>query len=271
MYDVTIDFTEAENALSYAFQEMSKLSNLPIDRIVRAEAGSVLKYCAGATREKQPEQVTPRARAEAIRHLELNRGDVTINSGFREPEKAGRIWARSSGTRSTRRFRMAYGDGLPVGTPTNIHWRRGDWTDIQEAKADYERIAERYMSNAIRSIGLARQSWIQVADSLGIKLEEVPGGHISPSAIARARLATSRYGKEEQNGSSRTSQDPNNFFVEIVNSIPYAARAGMGATLLRAMSGRARYFEESLNHGVFQSLQEISRRYPGFDISAGSN
>lgn len=271
--ETTIDFSEAESALGFAFNEMARLSQIPIERVIRAEAGSILKACAGMTKVGTPALVEVGARNEALVALGLTSdragSAVTINSGRRGP--TGRVYAKSTGPRSKGRWRRAYGAGNPVGKPLNTHWRDQDWTDIQEAIADYERQLDKTLPAALKSIGLARQSWVQIADSLGIRLESVPGGRISAAGIQKAREAISRSGQIFVNGRSRAEWAAEGFFIDLINGLPYGQRVGLPRVLFVAMQGRAQYFLESVGHGVFESMSEIASRYPGFEVTPGSN
>lgn len=273
MDETTIDFSEAESALSFAFNDMARLASLPLERVIRAEAGSILKACAGMTKVANPEKVEIGARNDALRSLGLTSdragSDITINSGRRGP--TGRVFARSTGPRSNRRWRRAYGAGYPIGKPENTHWKDRDWTDIQEAIADYERLLEKVLPAAVKSIGLARQSWVQIADSLGIRLEAVPGGHISAAGIQKARQAISSNGRIYVNGRSREERAAEGFFIDLINGLPYGQKVQLPRILYVAMQGRAQYYAENVSLGVFQSLSEIASRYPGFDVTIGVN
>ena len=264
---LTIDWSDAEYKFGAAMKQMAELTELPLKKVIRAEAGSILKACAGNTKVAQPAKVPGRARSRLIRELGLNRGDVVIASGVRKAEAAGSIAAVSFGPRSKGRHRYAYGPGNPVGKPRPIHWLDRDWTDIEEARFDYTRKVGQAVAAAMRAIGLSRQSWVQIADSLGIRLETVPGGRISAAGIAKARAAVASDGQFHQNGKSREQEGAERYFVDLINGFPTQQRQGFPVILLRAIRGRQAHFETVLKKGVFDSMEKVAQAFPGFYVN----
>lgn len=269
--DLTIDWSQTEATFGQALKKMAELTDLPLKQVVRAEAGSILKTCVAYTGVADAEKVPGRARKKLIAELELNTGDVVISSGVRSSAVAGQIVAISTGPRSHRKRRVAYGPGDPVGAPANIHWRRSDWTDIQEAKFDYVRRVVQAVRSAIKAIGLSRQSWIQIADSLHIRLEDVPGGKPSAAAIGKARAAMASDGKAHTNGRSREAEMTDQYFVDLINGYPAQEKVGMPRVLLTAIRNRQKHFEMTLNKGVFDSFQSVAQQFPGFYVNQGLN
>ena len=250
-------------------REMARLTELPLKKVIRAEAGSILKACAGDTKVASVEQVSGRARRRVIKELELNRGDITINSGTskRGAGTAGRIWAVSHGPRAKhRQYRLAFYNGNPVGVANNIRFTTPDWIDIEEAKQDYVRKIKMALEAAKRSIGLARQSWIQIADSLNIRLESVPGGRLSASGIAKARRALAKDGHPYVNGVSVEAEVSDGYYVDLVNRFPAGGRIGFARILFNAIRNRQKHFERALEVGVFKSEEKVAQQFPGFYV-----
>ena len=264
---VSMDFSQAEATFGQALKEMARLTELPLKKVIRAEAGSILKACAGATKVAQVAKVPGRARSRLIHSLGLNRGPVVIASGARIAASAGSIAAISTGPRSRGKYRYAYGPGNPVGLPRPIHWKNGDWTDIEEAKADYTRSVGQAVARALHAIGLSRQSWIQIADSIDIRLENVPGGRISAAALSKARAAIASDGQTHLNGRSREAETAEAYFVDLINGYPNNQRLGMPAILYKAIRNRQSHFETLLKKGVFDSMTAVAQQFPGFYVN----
>lgn len=259
---------------SRALEEMSRTTGLALRKIIIAEAGSILKACAGDTKVATEKTVTQKAINRTLGKTGLgltkanDPGDISINTGARGT--FGRVWVRSPAQRrgSGKPFRLAgtIGERTLSFSPERYHWRRPAWTDITEAVADAAYQLAKVIPAAKKSIGLARQSWVQIADSLGIRLESVPGGRISASAIAKARAAIASTGRPYTNGLGRRHDEAQSFFVTLVNRLPYGTRIGLDRILAKNINGRVRYFHENMRRGVFDHLSTIARKYPGLDI-----
>jgi hypothetical protein len=103
----------------------------------------------------------------------------------------------------------------------------------------------------------------QIADDLGIILEDVPGGGLSAAGIAKARRALTSGGKNYKNGIGTAAFEQNkNFFVTLKNSLPYNVKMGLDRVLLGVLAGRAIKFQENVRRDVFASHAETVRAYP---------
>lgn len=239
--------------------------------VIRAEAGSILKGCAGDTKVSTFTRTDARSLKALVgpRGLELTKGstpgDVTVNAGVRGP--FGRVWVKSApnGRGTGRGYRMA-GQISRNGTfkPENYHWRTPNWTDITEAVQDVAADIKRYLDQGRRAIGLGRQSWVQIADDIGIRLESVPGG------IAKARAAIAVTRQFHKNGLAREYGENREFFITLVNRLPYGRSKKLNEILVKNINARRRYFEENLSRGVFDRLHTIARAYPGLTVTRSS-
>jgi hypothetical protein len=255
-----------------ALEEMAKATQAPLARVIRAEAASILKTWAGRTKVATVAAADRRATARGLRSLDLTDarlpGDISVNSGVRGP--FGRIWVRSSDTRrgAGRPFRLAgtLSRSSYALSAERYRWSRGTWVDIQEAAADVSFALRKAVPAARRAIGLARQSVVQIADHLGIRLEAVPGGGISAAGIAKARAAMASDGRSYVNGTGKEVQRATEFFITLVNRLPHGVQLGMDRTLAGVINGRVRYFEQNLRRGVFNSLAEVAKKYPGLSV-----
>lgn len=252
--------------LHAAFDGLARFTGLDVAEVIRAEAGSILKACAGSTKVASQKTATIRGRLRLIRGLGYTRarnpGDITINAGLRGP--AGRIWRRGE----NRRYKLA-GVLSDSGTPRweKRHFSRIQWLDIMDATAAVAAGLRRAIAASLQSIGLARQSWVQIADDLGIPLETVPGGRLSPAALAKARAALASSGRPYVNGTGREEYSvARGFFIRLTNQLPYGQRIGLDLVLARAINGRAAYFARNVRAGTFDRLDAIARAYPGLRL-----
>jgi hypothetical protein len=235
-------------------------------------AGVVLKTCAGRTKVATVANINRRSIVRAYRTArrvvgfgnDRNKGAVDpgqagINLGFKSAD--GRVWYR---TRKNHKFQPVYHAGFRKGW----HIAPADFGKVQLLVQIY-RTEMRAMKEAGRkAAGLARQSWVQIADSLGIRLETVKGGGaLSSAGIAKARAAIASTGVAHVNGLSREERTQRSLILTLINRYPRAQRMGMDATLAGALVGQVRYFEQNLKRGVFDSIAKTTRAYPFLKVT----
>jgi hypothetical protein len=257
---LTIDATGFRRAIL----GLSQFTPLGVRAVIRAEAGSILKACAGDTKVATQDQVDLRTRVRTIRDLDLTGGKrnreatISVNAGLRGP--FGRVFMRKRDGTGWRRTHEA---GFK---PLHQHYRRGDWIDLQEAIATVRSALRRAIPAARGAIGLARQSWVQIADDFGTPLERVPGGKLSAAGIAKARAAIASTGQQYRNGQAREYSDNRTFVLTLINRLPFGRKIQLDSILARHVNGRARYFEQNLARGVFDNMAHTLRAYPGLRI-----
>jgi hypothetical protein len=264
-----MDMADIEKVMAAALDDMAKLTGMDRKAIILAEAGVILKTCAARTPVLDSSKIEQRARRAAIRGLGLTgakgSGDVTMNIGMKG-KPFGRVWARSNGPKSNGKFRLAMGPG--GGKHDLNHWTDSDWSRIKSSVADVPGQISKQTGLIARSAGLARQSWIQIADKLGIKLETVKGGgQLSARAIKQAREATASSGRRYDNGMGTQEQDADKFFARLTNNLPFGNKLHFSALLELAIAGRIQYFATNLQKGVFDSMETVAKRYRNFHIS----
>jgi hypothetical protein len=253
--------------LSAGLKDIARLTGFSEKMVTKGEAGAILKTWAGRTKVAKPAMVDYRARKRAIHSIGFTKaselGNITINTGTRA--LAGRMWVKTAGKRG-KGWKMA-GRLDPQTfqfTPNNYHWKTGDWIDIKEAAIDAELAIKRETEVGRLSAGLARQSVVQIADKLGINLLKIPGGGISPAGIAKARLAMASNGQRYINGTASETEekDAGRYFVTMVNSLPYHAKAGLDRTLAGVLAGRVGLYRRTFANGAFKSVKSAARNYP---------
>jgi hypothetical protein len=267
--DLTVPASELAK-LSQAFHAIARNARVAGEQVLRGEAGIILKACAGATKVATAAQTTKRARLRYLRDEQLTGKNsmvpVTVTAGAKRGTVYGRVHLRTS-TGYWRRTHDAV--FRPVaGMPSSRkkrgdHYSDHDWLLLQSTIATVRAGIRPAVAAGKRTIGLARQSWVQIADSLGIRLETVRGGGtLSAGGIAKARAAIASNGSSYVNGLSRTERSQKNVILTLINRYPRNRKAKMDITLAKVLVGRLAFFEKNLRLGVFQSIAATARAYP---------
>lgn len=270
---VKLDASTVGAAYSAAFQRLKQLPGFDHRKVLRAEAGSILKRWAGLVPVAKPEESKKRARLRLARQMGLTKAgtwDITINVGIKSGTP-GVVWYRSNSRRSrasfalNRGWRWQYaGEVSDSGafTPAWVHFPDEAWAQIKNVCAQYGQRLAKEIPAAQKSVGLARQSVIQIADQLGIDLIEVAGGGISAAGITKARAAIASNGNIYQNGSGAQAGDDVKYYVELINRMPRGLQIGIDRMLLQVISGRAKFIETAYAKGAFDSIEKTAKAFP---------
>lgn len=249
----------------------------------RAEAGVILKTWAGKTKVTTEKVVTTRAIMRAYRHArrlagfgnDKNKGatgpgQASINLGLRHGN-AGKVYyrTRKKGAAGGRAgFQDVYGPGyspakrIPAPKATST-----DWAGVSSMVQTYRSEADRMISAATHAIGLSRQSIVQIADDLRIRLEDVKGGGtLSAAGIAKARAAIASNGQYYRNGYGVVNDQAKAFYITLVNRYPRMGPLFMDKTLQWIISGRLKYFQRNLEEGTFLAASRAAKAYPYLEI-----
>jgi len=238
---------------------MSKLAGFSPDRLVDAEAGIILKTCAARTKVAKFSTVRDGARVRALRGSDLTKGQTTINAGVRAPY--GRVWQRNP---ETGKFTLVYGDSF-----SKINRRIADapFAEVQQKVSAARSKMSRAVNLAKASAAIARQSWILIADRVGIRLESVQGGgSIAAGAIAKARGAKVKGNRQVNNGAGRREKSPGRYVLTLINRLPYGRRLGFERLLAATVAGRASFFATAVKKGFRGSLEQTAKLFPGWTV-----
>jgi len=258
--------------LSGAFNAIARNARVAGEQVLRGEAGIILKACAGRTKVSTQKKADQRSALRVLNKggLDLTGsggttpGDITVNAGWRGA--FGKVWVRSPANRrgTGRPFRLAgqINKTSFAFKPERYHWKTGAWIDIVETAADVAYQMRKAIPAGRKAIGLARQSWVQIADSLGIRLESVQGGgSLSAAGLAKARAAIAATGRRYTNGLSRQERGAR-ASITLINRYPRGRKMGMDRTLAGVLIGRVRFFQQNMRRGVFSSIANTARAYP---------
>lgn len=254
-----------------ALRGLIAVSPVSLERTLRAEGGSILKACAARTKVAKTAAVTRNERLRIVKDLGYQHGrsgnfGVAISVGIRGPY--GKVWRSTTRKDGTWGLQQTHAEGF---RPLWRHFGDSVWIDLKEAVEDFRYELRKRLPLAKQSAGLARQSWVQIADSLGIRLENVPGGGISAAGIAKARAALTSQGRPALNGFSEEERRNQGFILRLINRLPYGPAAGLDRVLELVLAGRAAYFEQNMARGVFADQAKLLRAYPGLTIHHGAN
>ncbi|NBR68891.1 MAG: hypothetical protein EBT69_01725, partial [Verrucomicrobia bacterium] len=274
---VALDARGAAAAYSRAFQHLKTLPGFDHTTVLRAEAGSILKRWAGLAKVATEDQIDRRTRARLAREMGMQSagsegafGGVTINNGARGGFR-GEVW-----------FRTRHGKFQPAGrilaandnfVPAWTHFRAPDWTLIRSAGETYAARLGPARRAALQSVGLTRQSIVQIADALGIDLAEVKGQGLSAAGLAKARAALASNGRNYKNGFGLAGGDGVKAYVELINRLPFGTspRVGLDAKLKTVLLGRTRYLQTSYQKGALESFARAQRAFPEiFRVNPGA-
>jgi len=101
------------------------------------------------------------------------------------------------------------------------------------------------------SRGLAKKSWIQVAQSIGL----------SVSAPRYVEAATTKNGDYPGDGKATEESNGSDFAIVLRNSRTYSP--SVFDAIRKAMNGREKFFRKNMELGVFKSIETIAAKYPG--------
>lgn len=254
-------------AMDRAFRALAGYSPVAVRDTMRAEAGSILKTAAGRTKVAKPAEAEMRARKLALRRgnarsSNLERVSVTI--GARDPAAYGKVWRLTTGRGGRLGVQQTHEPGFKA---MNRHYGDQAWREIQSVVARFLGALKTARPAIKNAAGLARQSWVQIADDLGIRLEDVPGSGISASGIAKARRAIATTGVAYKNGQAAEFGAAQRFTIRLTNNLPYGRNVRLDSILAGAISGRVKFFERNLALGVFESVDKMLKAYPGIRLA----
>ena len=266
----TSRFNEMARRLEYRLK-------IGMPNVIRAEAGAVLKACFKRTKFATEADVdrsshlrnakgaTKSAWGMGKRKGGPDRGQGYVVAGMRDVGKYGNMWLRSPWGNGRNFVLVAVAGNMGNATTGEGPKRIGAAT-----RAKFESVRNRWASSHAPelkagrgAIGLAKQSWLQIALDLNINLNGVKGGGpISKRDMARASHALSVKGKRYSNGNGTEANDGHRFTITLNNTLPYAVRIGMDRTLQSVLIGRAKLFDQLIKRGLGEDLTAIQKAFP---------
>jgi hypothetical protein len=257
---------------NFAMRELERRGIAKMPVLIRAEAGVVLKVCLKRT--KIPDLAKVDATSRLLASKKPNRmpglsprveaGEGYVVAGIRAPWRAGRVWLRSATTKSGAKFILAYNNG---GAPSGIRIGAPTMARLTAARDMFAQNVDAEIRKGHKTIGLAKQSWLQVANSLGIDLSLVKGGgNLSGRDMSLAQNASGRV-RRHQNGVGTQRGDGFKFVVTIKNTLPYGRSARLDRILAGVLAGRVKLFEQLVRKGYIDDAEAVAKSYPNIGLT----
>lgn len=248
-------FTDAGRAIS-------QQAGITLEQWAEGETAQILKAWAGLIHAQTPARAEVRGRNRVLNELGLTKGGVTINSGLFGPE--GRLWLRAKNKRYM--FAGAVGHNAGGFTPNpDRHFSNTQWAAGQAAVREYQGKAG-IIELAKRTVGLARQSVVQIGDSIGIAIERIAGGGLSAQEVQQARSAVASNGQTYQNGFGVRQKNGTSFSIDLVNSYPKLTEAKVDLALYTAIGQRLGMNLKLLRDKLSASDAKVARAFPYLQV-----
>ncbi|HEX6175889.1 MAG TPA: hypothetical protein VF089_17905 [Candidatus Binatia bacterium] len=219
------------------------------------EVGRVLEQCVRLTTRENVEKIK---RSIEFKNRTLPDGKNSSGPPIIYVTKRGLVWfaeepgpGNAGKAKGPRSIQALYSSGKTF-HPMTEFFRYGNprWARYQAFLAQ---LKDRQI-NVREVIGRAGQSWVQIADALGIRIE----------APAYVRNAPAFRGRKHINGTSQKYRTINHVALVMKNVAPILLGTMDGNRILQtSINGRRKYFETSLRKGVFDDVKSVARQYPG--------
>jgi len=209
-----------------------------------------------------PETTEPRALLRSRSRATIATGvntlkafDTTVNTG-RKGGAVGRVW-----------FRTKRGKFQEVGfikddgnfAQSNRHFADDDWARISTAAGWYAGTLPGMVTAGKAAIGLARQSVLQIADSLGFNL--------SGEGVDRARGARPSNGQAYVNGYGVKEGKGDTFSVELINQYPRITDSQIDVAAAEVLQNRMAFHEINLEIALGKDLRKLASAYPYISVT----
>jgi hypothetical protein len=244
--------------------ELSRMSGKDFRAVIVPQVGALLRACINRTggKKKVTEGMIAKRVSKHFSYVEFS--DGTIISTFKKANHAEMYFDQSTYDRYAGRWpkgsRKPSVDGGKSWHQMNggRHWSNERWARFQAHSRQRREMIQKTMREKLAARGLAKKSWVQIADDLGLDLGV-------PKWISGARDPKGRPFKE---GLATTLVEQAAFIVEITNSNPLVVGRLDGREILAgAMRDREKAFMIDMEKGVFDDVERRAKRYPGVFVN----
>jgi len=118
------------------------------------------------------------------------------------------------------------------------------------------KISKSQMQELLRRRGLAKQSWLAIAEKLGAPVK-------APGYVTKATVKGKAY---DQQVAVSDKKSGGLFKLVIENSMLTTVKSMGRVALLKAINGRTSYFRTNLKREVFKKVSTIAKKYPGLKV-----
>lgn len=217
-----------------ACRALSKISGRSMKDVVEAEVTKILDRTIDYTRQSTPNKIKNR----------FNTAQFSFQPpGLYAPKTREGVLARARATRSKNGDLLYY---LQNRYPTAL------WHQIESRR-------QKSLQKKLKAIGLAKKSWWNIG-----RLLQLP---VKAGRFINAIATTGRdYPEDIQVKKSVNEGEIAIGFINAQPTVQLPSVAG-GRALQSAVNGRVKYFTTNVKKGVFDSLKNIARAYPGLKLT----
>lgn len=243
-----------------AMVDLQRVTGQTMKQVVRSETAEILSTCVKKTKVAKKNVVQRKEQLGVIKKEKLTQaespGRSTVNSGWKLKAPYGRIWLRVR-QGNTKAFILARGADFSAPSGRAIlRPGTGKWNDfVNQAASTVTGKVPTAIARGFASIGLGRQSWIQMAESIRLNIRGLLDGEDAMASRA-----------QYQNGVATEQQSGNKYIITLINKLPYVRRAKLDAILARAINQRTALFNRAIRSSVFNSAKKTLAKYPGLEV-----
>ena len=238
---------------------ITQAAGVGIEQWQRGEATEILKTWAARIPIANEAKTVPTSRLKLAENIGATRanapGKSSINAGLRMKKLGpGFVWLRTAKNK-WRLVANINDSGAQVNE--NRHLKDSDWASVSSVMSAFSSGVAKTIAAGKKATGLARQSVLQIADSLNIPI----------SGEGKARAAVASNGQAYVNGYGVQGKDNGGPFIELVNTYPKGREAKLDLWLQSAIQTRNLVFQRNFEAGVFKSIERTVKAYPYIEIS----
>lgn len=227
--------TSAFNAMC---QQASQLSAVPYEPFVRNEVGRIMEKAIDNTRAADPAR-PQRDFDEAV----FTAQPASLYQPRFVPKGGRHVFTSKKGNVLVKYFLWnRYPDAL--------------WSGIERRRIES-------VQRKKRARGLAKQSWLRIAQQLEVPIK-------APAYVERAIPVSGI--EHPENTAVAVEKSPTRVFITIENAQPtvQSPQVGGSRALQLAINGRVKFFQENFQRLVFSDLRKIAAKYPGLKIDTSA-
>lgn len=250
---------------SLVVQELARISGKDYFDVLIPQVGAVLKSCISLTPARTVGQIAKRvsARGSFIEFADGTKISVWKKAGGEEmffdestyPQYAAK-WPKGSPIP-----KMA--DGKSWHNMSDHRFGGTRWASYQAHKKQRAALLKQWMEEGKAGRGLAKKSWWQIAEDLGLE----PG--LAAAYVRKAHAVKDNHDLGEfKEGFAAKLVERAAAIIEITNANPLVVGKLDGRRILEiALLNRERAFMTDLEKGVFQDVKRRAERYPGIFVN----
>lgn len=244
-------------------EQLSRLSGKDFAEVLLPQVAALLSACIRRTPVRTVGEIAKRV-SKAGGYIEFS--DGTVISTWKRAGHAEMFLDTSTYDESAARWPKKSDKPNVIGgrswhamNDPNRHWSDARWASYLSYEAQRVRIMKERYQSVLEARGLAKKTWVQIADALGIDVK------------AAGYVRNARYrGKDFNEGFASRIVEQGALIIEMVNSNPLIVGKLNGYGIIAgALRDREKAFNFDLEKGVFDDLKRRAQRYPGVFVYEG--